>query len=246
MTGEIKLNDKSRHTVLIVDDETINIKILSDLLKDDMQVLFATNGEDGISTAHKSHPDLILLDIMMPGMDGYEVCRRLKTNPKTKSIPVIFVTAMDHTQDQAAGLELGALDYITKPFSIKELVARINAVMRRAASNVMAEEGSERKISKGELEIDLEKQAVSIRGQEIPLTATEFNLLTLLIRQPGRVYSRKQLLDIVWDYSFEGYENTVNTHVNRLRSKIEKNPNNPEYVLTVWGVGYKFSDEIGV
>jgi DNA-binding response OmpR family regulator len=176
-------------------------------------------------------------------MAGIDVVKAL--HKEHVSTPVIMLTARHDELDKVAALEAGCDDYITKPFSIKELVARINAVMRRTASHTHEEDGGDRTISKGDLEIDLEKRTVMVRGEEIQLTATEFNLLTLLVRQPGRVYSRKQLLDIVWDYSFEGYENTVNTHVNRLRSKIEKNPNKPEYVLTVWGVGYKFSDELG-
>jgi len=229
--------------LLLVEDDVEIISLLKEGLRyEGFELTISKNGDSGLEKARQGDYGLILMDWMLPEISGIDVVRALhEDNVHT---PVIMLTARHDEMDKVAALEAGCDDYITKPFSIKELVARINAVMRRAASNVLDEEGAERKISKGDLDIDLEKRAVSIRGEEIQLTATEFNLLTLLIRQPGRVYSRKQLLDIVWDYSFEGYENTVNTHVNRLRSKIEKNPNNPEYVLTVWGVGYKFSDEI--
>ena len=230
--------------LLLVEDDAEIISLLKEGLRyEGFELTISRDGDSGLEKARQGDYGLILMDWMLPEIAGIDVVRALhEDNVHT---PVIMLTARHDELDKVAALEAGCDDYITKPFSIKELVARINAVMRRAASNVQDEDPADRTISKGELEIDLEKRTVAIRGEEIQLTATEFNLLTLLVRQPGRVYSRKQLLDIVWDYSFEGYENTVNTHVNRLRSKIEKNPNNPEYVLTVWGVGYKFSDEIG-
>lgn len=231
--------------LLLVEDDAEIISLLKEGLRyEGFELTISRDGDSGLEKARQGDYGLILMDWMLPEISGIDVVKALhEDNIHT---PVIMLTARHDELDKVAALEAGCDDYITKPFSIKELVARINAVMRRAASNVQDDDTSARTISKGALEIDLEKRAVTIRGEEIQLTATEFNLLTLLIRQPGRVYSRKQLLDIVWDYSFEGYENTVNTHVNRLRSKIEKNPNKPEYVLTVWGVGYKFSDEIGI
>lgn len=230
--------------LLLVEDDAEIIRLLKEGLRyEGFELTISRDGDSGLEKARQGDFGLILMDWMLPEMAGIDVVVALhEDNIHT---PVIMLTARHDELDKVAALEAGCDDYITKPFSIKELVARINAVMRRAASNISEDEGADRTISKGELEIDLEKRMVVIRGEEVQLTATEFNLLTLLIRQPGRVYSRKQLLDIVWDYSFEGYENTVNTHVNRLRSKIEKNPNKPEYVLTVWGVGYKFSDELG-
>ncbi|MCF6237427.1 MAG: response regulator transcription factor [Candidatus Marinimicrobia bacterium] len=230
--------------LLLVEDDAEIISLLKEGLRyEGFELTISRDGDSGLEKARQGDYGLILMDWMLPEMAGIDVVRALhEDNIHT---PVIMLTARHDELDKVAALEAGCDDYITKPFSIKELVARINAVMRRAASHIQDDEGQTRSISKGDLEIDLEKRSVIIRGTEIQLTATEFNLLTLLIRQPGRVYSRKQLLDIVWDYSFEGYENTVNTHVNRLRSKIEKNPNKPEYVLTVWGVGYKFSDETG-
>ena len=229
--------------LLLVEDDAEIISLLKEGLRyEGFELTISRDGDSGLEKARQGDYGLILMDWMLPEMAGIDVVHALhEDNIHT---PVIMLTARHEELDKVEALEAGCDDYITKPFSIKELVARINAVMRRAASNIKDDEGSSRTIKKGELNIDLEKRTVIIRGEEIQLTATEFNLLTLLIRQPGRVYSRKQLLDIVWDYSFEGYENTVNTHVNRLRSKIEKNPNKPEYVLTVWGVGYKFSDEI--
>ena len=230
--------------LLLVEDDAEIISLLKEGLRyEGFELTISRDGDSGLEKARQGDYGLILMDWMLPEMAGIDVVRALhEDNIHT---PVIMLTARHDELDKVEALEAGCDDYITKPFSIKELVARINAVMRRAASHIQDEDGTARNISKGDLKIDLEKRSVLIRGNEIQLTATEFNLLTLLIRQPGRVYSRKQLLDIVWDYSFEGYENTVNTHVNRLRSKIEKNPNKPEYVLTVWGVGYKFSDEIG-
>jgi DNA-binding response OmpR family regulator len=242
MAGEDQGAHMNKNLLLVEDDAEIISLLKEGLRYEGFELTISRDGDSGLEKARQGDFGLILMDWMLPEISGIDVVRALhEDNVYT---PVIMLTARHDELDKVAALEAGCDDYITKPFSIKELVARINAVMRRAASNITDEEGSERKISKGNLEIDFEKRAVTIRGEEIQLTATEFNLLTLLIRQPGRVYSRKQLLDIVWDYSFEGYENTVNTHVNRLRSKIEKNPNNPEYVLTVWGVGYKFSDEI--
>ncbi|NQV49335.1 MAG: response regulator transcription factor [Candidatus Marinimicrobia bacterium] len=229
--------------LLLVEDDAEIIGLLKDGLRyEGFELTISRDGDSGLEKARQGDFGLILMDWMLPEISGIDVMKALRTD--NIYTPVIMLTARHEELDKVAALEAGCDDYITKPFSIKEMVARINAVMRRAASNIQSEDSSTRTISKGALEIDLEKRSVSISGEEIQLTATEFNLLTLLIRQPGRVYSRKQLLDIVWDYSFEGYENTVNTHVNRLRSKIEKNPNKPEYVLTVWGVGYKFSDEI--
>ncbi|NQV14020.1 response regulator transcription factor [bacterium] len=231
--------------LLLVEDDAEIISLLKEGLRyEGFELTISRNGDSGFEKARQGDFGLILMDWMLPEMSGIDVVRALHAD--NIHTPVIMLTARHEELDKVEALEAGCDDYITKPFSIKELVARINAVMRRAASNIQEEGSPIRRISKGELDIDLEKRSVIIRGAEVQLTATEFNLLTLLIRQPGRVYSRKQLLDIVWDYSFEGYENTVNTHVNRLRSKIEKNPNKPEYVLTVWGVGYKFSDELGV
>jgi len=230
--------------LLLVEDDAEIISLLKEGLRyEGFELTISRDGDSGLEKARQGDYGLILMDWMLPEMAGIDVVRAL--HAEHVHTPVIMLTARHDELDKVAALEAGCDDYITKPFSIKELVARINAVMRRTASQIHEDEGAARSISKGGLLIDLEKRTVNVRGEEIQLTATEFNLLTLLVRQPGRVYSRKQLLDIVWDYSFEGYENTVNTHVNRLRSKIERNPNKPEYVLTVWGVGYKFSDELG-
>lgn len=229
--------------LLLVEDDAEIISLLKEGLRyEGFDLTISKDGDSGLEKARQGDYGLILMDWMLPEMAGIDVVRELhKDNIHT---PVIMLTARHDELDKVEALEAGCDDYITKPFSIKELVARINAVMRRAATQAAHVDTSNPIIKKGELELDLEKRTVIIRGEEVQLTATEFNLLTLLIRQPGRVYSRKQLLDIVWDYSFEGYENTVNTHVNRLRSKIEINPNKPDYVLTVWGVGYKFTDEL--
>lgn len=230
--------------VLLVEDDTEIISLLKENLGyEGFEITVAKDGDSGLEKARRGDFGIVLMDWMLPEMAGIDVVKAM--HDENIFTPVIMITARHDELDKVEGLEAGADDYITKPFSIKELVARMNAVMRRSASGSSEEGSTLPEIDLGDLNIDFEKRIVTVRGEEVQLTATEFNLLALLARQPGRVYSRKQLLDIVWDYSFEGYENTVNTHVNRLRSKIELNPNKPQYVLTVWGVGYKFSDELG-
>ncbi len=233
----------NKNILLVEDDPEIIALLKENLGYEDFELTVAKDGDSGLEKARRGDFGIVLMDWMLPEMSGLDVVKAM--HDENIFTPVIMITARHDELDKVEGLEAGCDDYITKPFSIKELVARMNAVMRRSASGTVDDTASLPMINLGELSIDFEKRIVTVRGEEVQLTATEFNLLALLARQPGRVYSRKQLLDIVWDYSFEGYENTVNTHVNRLRSKIELNPNKPQYVLTVWGVGYKFSDELG-
>ena len=198
-------------------------------------VLEAVDGPSALALARIEKPDMIVLDLGLPGRDGFDVTRELRA---TSSVPIIMLTARGEETDRIVGLELGADDYITKPFSPKELVARIRAVLRRADATL----GGGEVVRAGPLEIDLPKRRVTIDGREIELTVSEFDVLLVLARQPGRIYTRAQLLDAVRGVSFESYERSVDAHIKNLRRKIEPDPRRPEYVLTVYGVGYKFSD----
>jgi DNA-binding response OmpR family regulator len=178
---------------------------------------------------------------MLPGMDGLDVCRELRK--QSNYIPVLMLTAKTSELDRVLGLEIGADDYLTKPFSIKELIARVKAIFRRLEAFSGQDKMSGHKtITISDLVINTEKRQVSLNNKPLELTAKEFDLLWHFVAKPGRVYTRSQLLDSVWGYGHEGYEHTVNSHINRLRAKIEKDPSHPQYILTVWGVGYKFSD----
>jgi len=189
--------------------------------------------------------DLIILDLMLPQLDGIEVCRRIRK--ENDYIPILMLTARISELDRVLGLEIGADDYITKPFSMRELLARVKAVFRRIdiSSPSNQHQSESRRINVGDMVIDVEKRKVEINDKQIELTAREFDLLLHFASHPGRVYSRPQLLDQIWGYGHDGYEHTVNSHINRLRAKIEVDPANPEYVLTVWGVGYKFHEQAG-
>ena len=202
----------------------------------------ASDGETGLRTALEGNHELVILDVMLPRMDGLEVCRQLRE--KKKGLPILMLTAKSEEVDTVLGLELGADDYITKPFSIRELMARVKAIVRRVNA-LKAEEASgagQRRIEHERLTIDIEMRRVILSGNEVDLTAKEFDLLTFLASHPGRPYSREQLLNLVWGYTFTGYEHTVNSHINRLRAKIEADPSHPAFIITVWGVGYRFAD----
>lgn len=238
---------KSR--ILIIEDNRDLAHIVAVHLEDlNMRVDKSYDGQTGYQRACSNDYDLILLDIMMPKMNGIEVCRELRS--KKKYTPIIMLTAKTSEIDRVLGLEMGADDYLTKPFSIRELVARVKAVIRRNAvyienqSEPEFEQLPEEIIVRGALQVNIEKRQVYLDGKKVELTATEFDLLVFFIRQPGLVFSRGQLLDKVWGYGHEGYEHTVNSHINRLRAKIEKDAANPEYILTVWGVGYKFTEQL--
>ena len=202
------------------------------------------NGAEGLNSARGGRYDLIILDLMLPQLDGLEVCRRLRA--EGVHTPILMLTAKTAEVDRVLGLEVGADDYLTKPFSIHELVARVNALFRRIDTlGAGAEPPVREAIRAGGVVIDPATRGVTIEGRPVELTAREFDLLLYLARHAGRVYSRAQLLDKVWGYGHEGYEHTVNSHINRLRAKIESSPADPRYVLTVWGVGYKFTDQLG-
>lgn len=223
--------------VLVVDDEKLIVKgIRFSLEQDDMQVDCAYDGEEALELAQENHYDIILLDLMLPKIDGLEVCQQIRD---FSNVPIVMLTAKGEDMDKIMGLEYGADDYITKPFNILEVKARIKAIMRRAH-----QEGDSREKAKtievGELRLDCEGRRVFIDGKEINLTAKEFDVLELLIFNPNKVYSRENLLNIVWGYEYPGDVRTVDVHIRRLREKIEANPSEPKYVHTKWGVGYYF------
>ncbi|MCF7796843.1 MAG: response regulator transcription factor [Candidatus Marinimicrobia bacterium] len=219
-------------SVLLIEDDPEIIEVLQENLKfEGFETAVAKDGNSGLEKARRNDYGLILLDWTLPELSGIDLLKKLREDKVVT--PVIMLTARHSELDKVQGLEYGCDDYITKPFGMRELIARMNAVLRRYASRSEDERTEIPQIVRGEMVIDLEKHKVFMGEREVQLTATEFDLLALLARQPGRVYSRKKLLDLVWDYSYEGYENTVNTHVNRLRAKIEVDPNKPKYVLTV-------------
>ena len=202
----------------------------------------AYDGEVGLEKALKNQYDLVILDLMLPGLDGLEICKEIRS--EKNYTPILMLTSRSEELDKVLGLEFGADDYLTKPFSIRELLARVKAIFRRVEAVKDDVKGTGKKqIQFRDLKIDLEKRTVSSKGQKIDLTAKEFDLLALFARNPGKAYTRQSLLDSVWGYRFDGYDHTVNSHINRLRAKIEEDPANPKYILTVWGVGYKFAEE---
>ncbi len=232
-----------RNVLVIEDDLDIAQLLKIHLAELSCTVKLAMDGIMGLAQAEANQYDLIILDIMLPGMDGLEVCRRLRA--KTNYTPILMLTSKSTELDRVLGLEMGADDYLTKPFSIMELVARVKAIFRRVDNLSATSPGiGVKMIEAAGLRIDAEKRAVTLSGEAVDLTAKEFDLLLHFAQNPGRVYSRAQLLDRVWGYSHSGYEHTVNSHINRLRAKIEKNPNEPMFIQTVWGVGYKFADDL--
>ena len=230
--------------ILIIEDHTDLANILSLNLSDlDYSVTHAADGLKGLNYLENNVFDLVILDLMLPGMDGLEICRRIRN--QNNYTPVLMLTSKSSEIDRVLGLEIGADDYVSKPFSVREVMARIKALIRRVDVFSVPSESNDEKnnnIVIGDLEVDINTHKVSIGGRSIDLTAREFELLHHFVKRPGRVYSRAQLLDMVWGYGHEGYEHTVNSHINRLRAKIEEDPTNPEYILTIWGVGYKFND----
>ena len=221
--------------VLVVDDEKIIVKgIRFSLEQDGMEVTCAYDGEEALRLAQENKFDMILLDIMLPKMDGFEVCQAIR---EFSNMPIVMLTAKGDDMDKILGLEYGADDYITKPFNILEVKARIKAIMRRTAASEPKEENS-KVIESGDLKLDCESRRLFVQGREINLTAKEFDLLELLVMNPNKVYSRENLLNLVWGYEYPGDVRTVDVHVRRLREKIEPNPSEPKYVHTKWGVGY--------
>jgi DNA-binding response OmpR family regulator len=222
-------------TILVVDDEPKITQLVRDYLeRAGFSVQGARDGNEAVMRARTGRPDLIVLDLGLPGLDGLDVTRQLR---RDSGVPIIMLTARDDEADRVAGLELGADDYVTKPFSPRELVARVRAVLRRQLRDTAAET-----LHAGELELDLPRMRVTVAGRPVDLTATEFQLLAAMARQPGRIFTRAQLLDAIHGVAFESYERAVDAHVKNIRRKLEPNPRQPRYLLTVYGVGYKLTD----
>jgi two-component system response regulator ResD len=226
-----------RGSVLVVDDEpTITDVVSRYLQRAGYETRSADAGPAALQLVGEARPDLVVLDLMLPGMDGLEVMRRLRADSDRRRLPVILLTAKGEPADRVIGLRLGADDYVAKPFSPAELVARVDAVLRRMDPSPELEDP----IAFDELEVDPASRTVTVRGEQAQLTAREYDLLLHFMRHPGQVFSRDQLMDTVWQYSFYTDTSTVTVHVRRLRAKIERDPSNPRWLQTVWGVGYRF------
>lgn len=231
--------------ILIAEDQTdIRDLLALNLRNAGYRVEAATNGRAALESHIRQPADLLLLDLMMPHMDGLDVCKALRASGSTT--PILMLTAKSTELDRVLGLELGADDYLTKPFSVAELLARVKALLRRAdlvrAASVSTAAPADPALTNGDVEISSAKRTVRLRGQEVELTALEFDLLLHFARHPGRVFSRGQLLNAVWGYTHDGYEHTVTTHINRLRAKLEADPMRPQLILTVRGAGYKMRE----
>jgi two-component system, OmpR family, response regulator ResD len=230
------MDDNARGSVLVVDDEPTIAEVVARYLeRAGYRTRVAADGLEAIAAAADRRPDLVVLDLMLPGLDGLEVMRRLREHDRER-IAVILLTAKGEESDRVAGLRLGADDYVVKPFSPAELVARVDAVLRR----LDASPAQEASLVMGELDVDPSARRVFVAGQEVQLTQREFDVLLFLARHPGQVFSRNQLMDAIWQYSFYTDTSTVTVHIRRLRSKIEADPSRPRHIQTVWGVGYRF------
>jgi DNA-binding response OmpR family regulator len=238
------------YNALIVEDSQDIAQLVQIQLKDiDCQADIANDGQTGLDLFLKKKYDVVILDLMLPVLDGMSVCKAIRNNDPCT--PILMLTSKSSELDRIIGLEMGADDYLTKPFSMLELLARIKALFRRVEA-LETKQVKEQKntssaaqiITLDQLTIDENKREVFIYGEQIELTAREFSLLLYFAQHPGQVFSRIQLLDAVWGYSHDGYEHTVNSHINRLRAKIEQDPSKPDYILTVWGVGYKLNERV--
>ncbi|MFZ6012896.1 MAG: response regulator transcription factor [Bacteroidota bacterium] len=232
--------------VLIIEDDNDIAELISIHLRDLVcQLKHCNNGETALSLATSHQFDLIILDIMLPGMDGFEVCRRLRA--QEIYTPILMLTAKSEEIDKVLGLEIGADDYLTKPFSVREFVARVKAIFRRQTIHEKATDHHGGNVLRIEnLTIEQDKRKVLLNGNRVELTPKEYDLLLLFAQHPGKNYSREDLLNLIWGYEFSGYEHTVNSHINRLRSKIEADFSKPRFILTAWGVGYRFNDELAM
>ncbi|MBQ3031856.1 MAG: response regulator transcription factor [Anaerotignum sp.] len=227
------------YQILVVDDEKLIVKgIKFSLEQDGMEVTPAYDGEEALQYIKEKNFDLVVLDVMLPKMDGLQVCRETR---EFSQVPIIMVTAKGEDMDKIMGLEYGADDYITKPFNILELKARIKAILRRSVKKASAETEVKNALKARDLELAYDSRRVFVNGREVNLTAKEFDLLELLMENPGKVYSRDKLLDTIWGFDYPGDARTVDVHVRRLREKIEENPSEPKYIFTKWGVGYYFN-----
>lgn len=227
--------------VLVVDDEEHIVELLKfNLENTGYKVITANNGNDAISLAKENKPDLVLLDLMLPGMDGFDVCKEIKRNTETRKTAIIMLTAKGEEFDKILGLELGADDYITKPFSVRELMARVKAVLRRYTKS---DESSEKFVF-GDIEADFENHSVICAGEKIELTLKEFELLEVLVKNRGKILTREMLLDKIWGYEYIGESRTVDVHIRYLRKKVEKDDKNPKFIETIRGVGYRFNPHV--
>jgi DNA-binding response OmpR family regulator len=233
----------SKQILLIEDEKDIADLIRLHLTDRDFAVTIAHDGHTGLIQASTHSWDLIILDLRLPGVDGLEICRRIRH--QSESVPILMLTSKSSELDRVVGLEVGADDYVTKPFSVLELMARVKAILRRAEVLRVEKPDFPQSIQLGCVFIDPSTRSASVRGEPADLTAKEFDLLLHFAKNPGRVFRRTELLDSVWGYGHDGYEHTVNSHINRLRSKIETDPRNPALIVTVRGVGYKLSAETG-
>jgi DNA-binding response OmpR family regulator len=232
-------------TVLIIEDDKDIVELLTIHLRDlGCNMLSAANGQNGLVMAKAQRFDLIILDIMLPGLNGMEICRKIRQGDR--HTPILMLTARSEEIDKVMGLETGADDYLTKPFSIREFIARVKVIFRRHEDHATLQDASSLSsvIRRGGLEIDVDKRKVMLNNMRVDLSPREFELMALLASNPGKSYSRKRLLNLVWGYDFEGYEHTVNSHINRLRGKIEEDVSNPRFILTTWGVGYRFNEDL--
>jgi two-component system, OmpR family, alkaline phosphatase synthesis response regulator PhoP len=226
--------------VLVIEDDKSIADLIEIHLKDmNCTVTKCFDGDDGLSKALKDNYDLIVLDLMLPNLGGLEICKEIRK--EDDYTPILMLTSKSEEIDKVIGLEVGADDYLTKPFSIREFIARVKAIFRRVEA-IQKDTDETGDIIFGDLVIEVEKRKVLLSGERIELTPKEFELLHLLASHPGRTYTREQLLNMLWGYQYSGYEHTVNSHINRLRSKIEKDLSKPHYILTSWGVGYRFSE----
>jgi two-component system alkaline phosphatase synthesis response regulator PhoP len=227
----------SGETILVVDDEVQILEVVRDYLQQaGFTVLTARDGQTGLTIARRKHPDLMVLDIMLPGdLDGLDVCRAIRRDTVLSALPIIMLTARVEEMDRLIGLELGADDYVTKPFSPREVVARVKAVLRRVKQDV----GNTGVIRLGDLTIDVPKRTVTLADEPVSLTPTEFDILTTLAQHPGRPFTRAQLIERVYDTAYTGYDRAIDSHVANLRHKIEPDGDSPRYIVTVYGVGYK-------
>ena len=234
---------RPRRILLVEDDRDLTEVVTLHLQSEGYEAVSVHDGRAGVHAFQQGEWDMVLLDWMLPGISGMDVLRTIRE--KNRQIPVLMLTARCEETDKVLGLELGCDDYMTKPFSLRELTARMKVLLRRIELARSIAEGGEhdRVLEFGSLQIDNAKRRVSVDGEPVQLTLKEYDLLFTLAAKPGRTFSRRQLLDLVWDQDSDVYEHTVNSHVNRLRGKVENNPNRPRYILTVWGIGYRFTDE---
>lgn len=240
---ELKLSPMKapKEPILIVEDDQDLSELIKIQLTDlNFSIEQSFNGTEALEKIRSKAYSLIILDVMLPGTNGFDVCKTVRE--EDSKTPILMLTAKAEEIDKIMGLEFGADDYLTKPFSIRELTARVKALLRRSSVTEQTENPIQEHIEFGELSIFPNKRIIELGRDALELTSKEFDLLLLFANNPGRAYSRQQLLDIVWGYQYNGYSHTVNSHINRLRSKIEKDPANPTFIKTVWGVGYRFTE----